>query len=547
MAGGRSQFLEEMGGSDGQAGKAPLSAVEIGGSFVLQYYRTLTTDKDNLHKYYKDESIASRGTEGASPDEITYTAGVEEIREDIQASAHLGASRTEINCIQSLESKQGGIMVLVLGYFVYTDSAKVHFSQVFFLDKQTDPYPGYFVLNDILRYVSGSPEHSELQAHVQTDLPPPLLPPPQPPVLLAPKGAPEQYMVEVAAPELVAAPLKEAAPAEEAAVEEEEDVAEEEEDVEPVHDADADAAAAAAAVDAAEAAEAAEVALAAEAAEAAAHLETEIPEEKPEPRSWASMAGKLKEGGGQLGPSKVLGFGARPQGAVPPAAASGKAAASSTTPVLPPPSTVTKAITPVLPPPTSAAKAKAKAAAAGEDVGDVRLWISRIPTEPVVENQELLECLNKLIDGAGMLGNCDIDRKDLAKEWGYVSISSQIVADLLIQHSKDQKVVVRGKRLKLAVEEKQKSTSNNNRRREGNSGGGKGGDEGGESKAADAGRGPRRGKGAKGDGDRGGKGSKGGADAGSPSDRSAGRGGARRGGDKGGGDKGGSWRESGKS
>jgi len=546
MAGGRSQFLE-MGGSDGQAGKAPLSAVEIGGSFVLQYYRTLTTDKDNLHKYYKDESIASRGTEGASPDEITYTAGVEEIREDIQASAHLGAARTEINCIQSLESKQGGIMVLVLGYFVYTDSSKVHFSQVFFLDKQTDPYPGYFVLNDILRYVSGSPEHSEVQAHLQTDLPPPLLPPPQPPVLVAPKGAPEPYMVEVAAPEPVSAPLKEAAPAVEAAVEEEEDVAEEEE--EPLHDADADAAAAAAAVEAAEAAEAAEVALAAEAAEAAAHLATETTEEKPEPRSWASMAGKLKDGGGQLGNSKLQGFGAqagRPQakGAATPAAASGKAAASSTTPVLPPPSTVTKAMTPVLPPPTSAAKAKAKAAAAGEDVGDVRLWISRIPTEPVVENQELLECLNKLIDSAGMLGNCDIDRKDLTKEWGYVSISSQNVADLLLQQSKDLKVIVRGKKLKLVAEEKQKASSNNNRRREGNSGGGKGGDEGGESKAADAGRGARRGKGAKGDSDRVGKGSKGGADAGSPSDRSAGRGGARRGGDKG---AGGSWRESGKS
>jgi len=280
-----------MGGSDGQAGKAPLSAVDIGGSFVLQYYRTLTTDKDNLHKYYKDESIASRGTEGASPDEITYTSGVEEIRQDIQASFPSGASRAEINCIQSLESKQGGIMVLVLGYFVYSDSSKVHFSQVFFLDKQTEPYAGYFVQNDILRYVTGKGEPSDAQAES-----PPLLPPPQPPAPPTP------------------APAVQAPPATTPAVD---------------YQTEARAAAAAQEAQAARDLAFAQEAQAAEDQSAAKAIATadasEAAEDKPQ-RSWATMAAEGNKKGWALPPA-----------AKGKAQAPAPAATSSTMPVLPPP------------------------------------------------------------------------------------------------------------------------------------------------------------------------------------------------------------------
>merc|ERR1719159_2169811 len=102
---------------------------------------------------------------------------MEEIREEIRASQYLQATTTEINSIHVQDSKQGGILVLVLGYFVYADAPKVHFVQTFLLDKQSDPYPGYFVLNDILRYISGQPECSEAQAQSQGELPPPSLPP----------------------------------------------------------------------------------------------------------------------------------------------------------------------------------------------------------------------------------------------------------------------------------------------------------------------------------------------------------------------------------
>lgn len=531
-----------MGGgcNDAPLGKAPLSAAEVGGSFVLQYYTTLTTDKENLHKYYKDESICSRGIEGASPDQITYAAGIEEIREEIRTSSGLSASRTEINCIQSQESKQGGILVLVLGYFVYADSRKVHFSQVFFLTEQTEPCLGYFVLNDILRYVTGKPENSGQQA----DSASPLLPPAQPPMLPTPKGAEAEEATQAKEAAQIPVPPPEEPAAEE---EEEEEVAEAVEEAadEPADDpeeceedaqgqADAAATTAQEAADAATAQEAAAAAAAEEASEPII-----VPEEK---RSWASMAATLKDSGGQLGKSKVQGFAL-------PASAKAKASTSPPTaaPRLPAPSGA-----PVLPPPTAAAKAKAKAAVAAEEAGpagDVRLWLSRIPTDANVENQELLDCLNKLIADSGVGGTVEIERKDLTKEWAYVTVPSQDVADLLVQHSKDRKVMLRGKSLK--VEQK----GGSNRRSHNNSGnaGGKGGhaaEDGGESKAADGGagsRGPRRGKGAKGEG---GKGGKSGADAGSPSEKqerssdgpSRSRGGGRR--EKGGGEKGagGNWR-----
>lgn len=509
-----------MGGgrNDALPGKAPHSAAEVGGSFVLQYYRTLTTERDNLHKYYKDESIVSRGVEGASPDQITYSAGVEEIREEIRSSAYSGASKTEINCIQSMESKQGGILVQVLGYLVYSESSeKIHFTQVFFLDKQTDPYPGYFVQNDILRYVTGKAEHSEFQA-------PPLLPPPQPPMLPAPTDSipPAEADVETPAGE----EEEEATPAaeEEVAEEEEEPVMPEVNTVDDSAVAEAVAAAVAAEAEAAEAAQAVPV----------------IPEEKPPAKSWASMAGKLKEGGGTLGPPSKL------QGWSLPAPAAVKAK-SAVAPKL----TAASSTMPVLPPPSAAFKAKAKAAELGQEAVEVRLWVSRIPTEQPPENQELVECFNKLVAEVDENATVEIDRKDLTKDWAYITVWSQEVADILVQHSKDRKVSVRGKILKVQISHDEKPKFPSNSRRSPNNTGKGGGEEGGDAKGADGGagsRGPRRGKGAKGGNDAGSKGSKGGTDAGSPSDKQAAegyrpKGGGKRGGEKGKGGGGeGNWR-----
>lgn len=445
------------GRNDAQPGKAPFSAAEVGGSFVLQYYRTLTTDVENLHKYYKDESICSRGVEGASPDQITYSAGVDEIREtNLEFPARRGLSSVEINCIQSQESKQGGILVMVLGFLVYDNSEPVHFTQVFFLDKQTEPYAGYFVQNDILRYVTGKGEPSDAQA----ESPPPLLPPPEPPAPPTP------------------APAVQAPPATRPAVD---------------YQAEARAAAAAQEAQAARDLAFAQEAQAAEDQSAAKAIATadasEAAEDKPQ-RSWATMAAEGNKKGWGLPP-----------------AGKGKAQA-------PAPATSSSTL-PVLPPPSAAAKARAKAAASGEEATEVRLWVSKIPNDPVVENQELEECFKKLIADAGMEGCVVIDRRDTSKDSGAVTVSSQEIADMCIQHSKDRGPVVRGKSVAIRPDDKSKSSK----------GKGKGGnaEDTGDAKPADSGsKGGKRGKGGKGSNESGGgKGGKSGNDAGASSDKPA--------------------------
>jgi len=196
------------------------------------------------------------------------------------------------------------------------------------------------------------------------------------------------------------------------------------------------------------------------------------------------MASKLKEGGGTIGSSKpALGFSLPPPG-------------KAKSPAMP-----SKPAAPVLPPPTAVSKAKAKAAVAAEEASasEVRLWISKLPTDQTIENQELLDYVKKLAADAGADGHVEIDhRRDMTKEWVSVTVYSQDAADALVQCSKDRKVSLRGKPLKIEYD-KQKPPVN----RRPNNATGKGGDDGDAKAAGD--RGQRRGKG-KGGNEGGGKG-----------------------------------------
>ena len=58
--------------------------------------------------------------------------------------------RAEIKTVDAQESLNGGVIVLVTGYLTGKDLVKKDFTQSFFLAPQDK---GYFVLNDIFRYV----------------------------------------------------------------------------------------------------------------------------------------------------------------------------------------------------------------------------------------------------------------------------------------------------------------------------------------------------------------------------------------------------------
>jgi len=145
-------------GGNGDAMTQPMPAAVIGMCFVNKYYNLLASNPANLHKFYKDESVFSRGVEGQSTDDIVHAVGQSEIHSEIMGTVGKftkDACRAEIVDVESQESHQGGVMVLVTGYVKYSNALhKRHFTQTFFLDKQTEPYNGYFVLNDILRYLT---------------------------------------------------------------------------------------------------------------------------------------------------------------------------------------------------------------------------------------------------------------------------------------------------------------------------------------------------------------------------------------------------------
>lgn len=58
--------------------------------------------------------------------------------------------RAEIKTVDSQDSLNGGVIVLVTGYLTGKDLVKKDFTRSFFLAPQEN---GYFVLNDIFRYV----------------------------------------------------------------------------------------------------------------------------------------------------------------------------------------------------------------------------------------------------------------------------------------------------------------------------------------------------------------------------------------------------------
>jgi len=135
------------------------AATYVANSFVKQYYGILAQKPDQLYKFYKAQSVFSfsRGDHGGGPGSTVSAVGQEDIHGKIMATLRPfngHSCKAEIIGIDSQESRQGGVLVLVTGYLIVTGThITQHFTQSFFLDKQTQPYEGYFVLNDILRHL----------------------------------------------------------------------------------------------------------------------------------------------------------------------------------------------------------------------------------------------------------------------------------------------------------------------------------------------------------------------------------------------------------
>ncbi|CAN6242097.1 unnamed protein product [Urochloa humidicola] len=159
---------------------SPPPAQVVGNAFVNQYYNILHQSPEHVHRFYQDASRLGRPA-AAAADGLDTVTTMGAINDKIVS---MGITRAEIKAVDAQESLCGGVTVLVMGRLTGRAGAGREFVQSFFLAPQEK---GYYVLNDILRYVGEGEGVEEGAGH-------PAAPPPAPQ-----QSAPEVVSVAEAA------------------------------------------------------------------------------------------------------------------------------------------------------------------------------------------------------------------------------------------------------------------------------------------------------------------------------------------------------------
>ncbi|XP_010527259.1 PREDICTED: putative G3BP-like protein [Tarenaya hassleriana] len=118
----------------------------VGNAFVHQYYHILHQSPEHVHRFYQDISKLGRPEENGI---MGITSTLQDIDKKILSLGY-GVIGAEITTVDTQESHSGGVLVLVTGYLTEKDNIRRKFTQTFFLAPQEK---GYFVLNDMFRYV----------------------------------------------------------------------------------------------------------------------------------------------------------------------------------------------------------------------------------------------------------------------------------------------------------------------------------------------------------------------------------------------------------
>lgn len=145
------------------APEAPPSAQVVGNAFVQQYYLVLHQSPDLVYRFYQDASRLARPASAAGAAGMDSVTTMEAISEKIM---EMDVSKAEIRTVDSQESLGGGVTVLVTGHLTGRDGVRREFSQSFFLAPQEK---GYFVLNDIFRFVGDIPAPTAVEAQPEAD------------------------------------------------------------------------------------------------------------------------------------------------------------------------------------------------------------------------------------------------------------------------------------------------------------------------------------------------------------------------------------------
>ncbi|KAG5961342.1 hypothetical protein E4U57_007724 [Claviceps arundinis] len=136
--------------ADPNTANRSLSKEEVGWFFVEQYYTTLSRQPEKLHLFYNKVSQFVYGREA----EVTNVAvGRQQIQERIKALEFLDC-KVRVSNVDT-QASFDNIVIQVIGETSNKGDESKKFVQTFVLAQQPS---GYFVLNDILRYISEDEE-----------------------------------------------------------------------------------------------------------------------------------------------------------------------------------------------------------------------------------------------------------------------------------------------------------------------------------------------------------------------------------------------------
>ncbi|KAL0431772.1 UNVERIFIED_CONTAM: Nuclear transport factor 2 [Sesamum radiatum] len=125
------------------------SAQVVGNAFVEQYYHILHHSPELVYRFYQDTSVLSR----PDPNGLMTTVTTMKSINDKICSLDYKNYKAEIKTADAQDSFKEGVIVLVTGCLTGKDNLKRKFAQTFFLAPQDK---GYYVLNDVFRYVEES-------------------------------------------------------------------------------------------------------------------------------------------------------------------------------------------------------------------------------------------------------------------------------------------------------------------------------------------------------------------------------------------------------
>lgn len=125
---------------------SPPSAQVVGNAFVEQYYHILHSTPELVFRFYQDSSVLSRPDSNGVMTSVTTMEGINQKILSLDYKNY----KAEIKTADAQNSHKEGVTVLVTGCLTGKDNLRRKFAQSFFLAPQDN---GYFVLNDVFRYV----------------------------------------------------------------------------------------------------------------------------------------------------------------------------------------------------------------------------------------------------------------------------------------------------------------------------------------------------------------------------------------------------------